>query len=211
MRRPTDIRETLYRLLTALHATTCDDQRISERRSIVYLQHSTQRHATTNGYQRDVVSFTYINTRNDMQRPMDIRETLYRLLTALHATTCDDQRISERGIVSLQHYTQRHSTTNGYQRDVASFTYSITRNDMRRPTDIREKLCRLLTALHATTGNGQRIPEGLCIVYSQHYTQRHATTNGYQRDLVSFTYSITRNDIRRPMDIRETLFRLLTA
>ena len=171
MRRPMDVRDTLYRLLTALHATTCEDQWISERRCIVYLEHYTQRHATTNGYQRDDVSFTYINTRNDMQRPMDIRETLYRLLTALHATTCDDQRISERRFVYLQHYTQRHSTTNGYQRDVPSFTYSITRNDMRRPMDIRDTLYRLLTALHATTCDDQRISERRCIVYLQQYTQ----------------------------------------
>ena len=212
MRRPTDIRESLYRLLTALHATTCDDKRISERPCIVYLQHYTQRHATTNGYQRDVVSFIYSITRNDMRRPTDIRETLYRLLTALHATTCEDQWISERRcIVYLQHYTQRHATTNGYQRDVVSFTYNITRSDMRRRTDIRETLYRLLTALHATTCEDQWIPERRCIVYLQHNTQLHATTNGYQRDLVSFTYSITRNVIRRPMDIRETLFRLLTA
>ena len=212
MRRPTDIRETLYRLLTALRATTCEDQWISERRCIVYLQHYTQRHAKTNGYQRDVVSFTYSITRNDMRRPKDIRETLYRLLTALRATTCEDQWISERRcIVYLQHYTQRHATTNGYQRDVVSFIYSITRNDMRRPTDIRETLYRLLTALHATTCDDHRISERRCIVYLHHYTQRHATTNGYQRDVVSFTYSITRNDMRRPMDIRETLYRLLTA
>ena len=212
MRRPTDIRETLYRLLTALRATTCDDQRISKRRCIVYLQHYTQRHAKTSGYQRDVVSFTYSITRNDMRRPTDIRETLYRLLTALHATTCEDRWISERRcIVYLQHYAQRHATTNGYQRDVASFTYSITRNDMRQPTDIRETLYRLLTALRATTCDDQRISERRCIVYLQHYTQRHATTNGYQRDVVSFTYSITRNDMRRPTDIRETLYRLLTA
>ena len=206
-----DVRDTLYRLLTALHATTCEDQWISERRCIVYLEHYTQRHATTNGYQRDDVSFTYINTRNDMQRPMDIRETLYRLLTALHATTCDDQRISERRIVYLQHYTQRYSTTNGYQRDVPSFTYSITRNDMRRPTEIREKLCRLITALHATTGDDRWISKRPCIVYLQHYTQRQATANGYQRDFVSFTYNITRSDMRRRTDIRETLYRLLTA
>ena len=212
MRRPMDIRETLYRLLTALRATTCDDQRISERRCIVYLLHYTQRHAATNGYQRDVVSFTYSITRNDMRRPVDIRETLYRLLTALHATTCDDQRISEKScIVYLQHYTQRHATTNGYQRDVVSFTYSITRNDMRRPKDIRQTLYRLLTALHTTTCDDQRISERRCIFYLQHYAQRHATTNGYQRDVVSFTYSITRNDMRRPMDIRETLYRLLAA
>ena len=212
MRRPTDIRDTLYRLFTALHATTCEDQWISERRCIVYLRHYTQRHATTNGYQRDVVSFTYSITRNDMRRTMDIRETLYRLLTALRATTCDDQRISERRcIVYLQHYTQRHAKTDGYQRDVVSFTYSITRNDMRRPTDIRETLHRLLTALHATTCGDQRISERRCIVYLQHYTQRHAKTDGYQRDVVSFTYSITRNDMRRPTDIRETLHRLLTA
>ena len=255
MRRPMDIRETLYRLLTALRATTCEDQRISERRCIVYLQHYTQRHAKSDGYQRDVVSFTYSITRNDMRRPTDIRETLHRLLTALHATTCDDQRISERRcivylqhytqrhaktmdiretlyrlltallattcddqriserrcIVYLLHYTQRHAATNGYQRDVVSFTYSITRNDMRRPMDIRETLYRLLTALRATTCDDQRISERRCIVYLQHYTQRHATTNGYQRDVVSFTYSITRNDMRRPVDIRETLYRLLTA
>ena len=212
MRRPTDIRATLYRLLTAFHATTCDDQRISERRCIVYLQHYTQRHATTNGYQRVVVSFTYSITRNAMRLPMDIRVTLYRLLTALHATTCDDQRRSERRcIVYLQHYTKRHATTNGYQRDVASFTYSITRNDMRRPMDIRETLYRLLTALHAATCDDQRISERRYFVYLQHYTQRHATTNGYQRDVVSFTYSISRNDMQRPTDIREMFYRLLTA
>ena len=212
MRRPMDIRETLYRLLTALHATTCDDQRKSERRCILYLQHYAQRHATPNGYQRDVVSFTYIITRNGMRRPMDIKETLYRLLTALHATTCEDQWIPERRcIVYLHHYTQRHATTNGYQGDVVSFTYSITRKDMRRPADIRETLYRLLTAIHATTCDDQRISERRCIVYLQHYTQRHAKTDGYQRYLVSFTYSITRNDMRRPTDIRETMYRLLTA
>ena len=212
MRRPTDIRETLHRLLTALHATTCEDQWISERRCIVYLQHYTQRHVTTNGYQRDVISFTYSITRSDMRRPTDIRETLYRLLTAFHATTCNDQRISEKCfIVYLQHYTQRHSKTNGYQRDDVSFTYSIIRNDMRRPTDIRETLYRLLTALRATTCDDQRISERRCIVYLQHYTQRHAKTNGYQRDVVSFTYSITRSDMRRPTDIRETFYPLLTA
>ena len=211
MRQPTATRETLYRLRTSLHAATCDDQRISERRCIVCLHHYTQRHATTNGYQRDV-SFTYSITRNDMRRPMDIRETLYRLHTALHATTCDDQRISEtRCIVYLQHFTQRHAKTNGYQRDVVSFTYSITRNDMRRPTDIRETLYLLLIALHATTCEDRWISESRCIVYLQHYAQRRATTNGYQRDVASFTYSITRNDMRRPMDIRETLYRLLTA
>ena len=231
MRRPTDIRETLYLLLTALRATTCDDQRISKRCCIFYLQHNTQRHAKTDGYQRDVVSFTCSITRNDMRRPTDIRETLHRLLTALHATTCEDRWISERRcIVYLQHYAQRHATTNGYQRDVASFTYCITRNDMRQPTDIRETLYRLqhyaqrhrpvdiretlyrlLTALLATTCDDQRISERRCIVYLQHYTQRHAKTEGYQRDVVSFTYSITRNDMRRPTDIRETLYRLLTA
>ena len=299
-----DIRETLYRLLTALHATTCDDQRISERRCIVYFQHYTQRHATTNGYQGDVVSFTYSNTRDDMRRGYPLygyqrdvvsftysitsattcddqriserccivylqhytqrhaktdgyQRALYRLLTALRATTCDDQRISDvrcivylqhytqrhaktdgyqrdvvsftysitrnqrtcddqriserRCIVYLQHYTQRHAKTNGYQRDVVSFTYSITRNDMRRPTDIRDTLYLLLTALHATTCEDRWISERRCIVYLQHYAQRHATTNGYQRDVASFTYSITRNDMRRPTDIRETLYRLLTA
>ena len=212
MRRPTDIRETLYRLLTALHATACFDQRISERRCIVYLQHYTKRHAKTDGYYRDLVSFTHSITRNDMRRPIDIRETLFRLLTALRATTCEDQWISEiRCIVYLQHYTQRHATTNGYQRDVVSFTFSITRNDMRRPTDIRETLYRLLTAIHVTTCDDQRISDGRCIVYLQHYTQRHAKTDGYQRDVVSFTYSITSNDMRRPTDIRETLYHLLTA
>ena len=252
MRRPTDNREKLYRLLTALHATTCDDRWISKRRCIVYLQHYSQRHATTNGYQRDVVSFTYSITRNDMRRPTDIRERLSRLLTSLHATACDGRWISKRPcIVYLQHYTQRHAKTNGYQRDVVSFTYSITRKDMRPPTDIRETLYRLHTALHATTCDVPRISERRCIVYLQHYSQRHATTNGYQRDVVSFTYSITRNDaktsgyqrdvvsftgyqrvsfpsiitrnvvsftysitrndMRRPMDIKETLYRLLTA
>ena len=212
LRRTTDIRETLYRLRKALHATTCDDQQISERSCIVYLQHYTQRHAKTNGYQRDVVSFTYSITRNDRRRPTDIRETLYRLLTALRATTCEDQWISERRcIVYLQHYTQRHTKTDGYQRDVVSFTYSITRNDMRRPKDIKETLYRLLTALRATTCEDQWISERRCIVYLQHYTQRHVTTNGYQRAVVSFIYTITRNDMRRPTDIRETLYRLLTA
>ena len=187
MRRPTDIRETMYRLLTSIHVTTCKDQWISERRCIVYLQHYTQRHATTNGYQRDV-SFTYSITRNDIRRPTDIRETFHRLLTALHATTCEDRWISEIPcIVYLQHYTQRHATTNGYQRDDVSFTYSNTRNDMRRPTDISEALYRLLTALHATTCEDRWMSEIPCIVYLQHYTQRHAKTNGYQRDVVSFT------------------------
>ena len=212
MRRPTDIRETMYRLLTSIHVTTCKDQWISERRCIVYLQHYTQRHATTNGNQRDVVSFTYSITRNDMRRPTDIRETLSRLLTSLHATACDGRWISKRPcIVYLQHYTQRHAKTNGYQRDVVSFTYIITRKDMRPPTDIRETLYRLHTALHAKTCDVPRISERRCIVYLQQYTQRHATTNGYQRGVVSFTYSITRNDMRRPMDIRDTLYRLLTA